>query len=130
MGPRTSRGPAPHDRGRGRAATWLATAASPAVTRRALGYAVVVGAVLIAINHGDAVVTGEVDGARVIKMALTILVPYCVSTASSVGAILDRARQRSRPEAMAQPGRMTGDRQPEKQRPGASPGLDTKGATG
>jgi hypothetical protein len=42
-----------HDRHTGRTSTWLATAASPAVVRRALGYAVGVGAVLVAINHGD-----------------------------------------------------------------------------
>jgi NAD/NADP transhydrogenase alpha subunit len=64
------------------------TAATGAVVRRALGYAVVVGALLIVINHGDAIVAGRVDAARVIKMVLTLLVPYCVSTASSVGAIL------------------------------------------
>lgn len=40
----------PQDRRTGLGSTWLATAASPAVVRRALGYAGVVGAVLIAIN--------------------------------------------------------------------------------
>jgi hypothetical protein len=61
--------------------------------RRAVGYAIVVGAVLIVINHGDAILSGHVDASRVLKMALTVLVPYCVSTASSVGAILDRPPQ-------------------------------------
>jgi hypothetical protein len=40
----------PHHRHTGLGSTWLATAASLAVVRRALGYAAVVGAVLIAIN--------------------------------------------------------------------------------
>ena len=57
------------------------------VVRRALKYAVVVGAILIAINHGDAILDGAVDGKRILQMALTVLVPYTVSTLSSVGAI-------------------------------------------
>jgi adenine deaminase len=95
------------------ASTWLATATRPAVVRRALGTAVVVGAALIAINHGDAVVAGAVDGARALKMALTVLVPYCVSTASSVGAIMERS----------------GASQSDTTRPGARTGLEKKGAT-
>jgi NAD/NADP transhydrogenase alpha subunit len=76
----------------GHAASWIRTAISGSVVRRAVGYGIVVGAVLIAINHGDAIVAGRVDASRVLKMALTVLVPYCVSTASSVGAILDDRR--------------------------------------
>lgn len=62
------------------------------VVRRALGFAVVVGSVLIAINHGDAILAGDVDARRWLKMGLTVLVPYCVSTLSSVGAALDAER--------------------------------------
>jgi hypothetical protein len=65
----------------------LALAFESSVVRRALAYAVVVGAVLIAINHGDALVRGEFDARRALKMGLTVLVPYCVSTLSSVGAL-------------------------------------------
>jgi hypothetical protein len=61
-------------------------ALAPSVVRRALGYAVVVGALLIAINHGDALLRGEWSPDRWLKMGLTVLVPYCVSTLSSVGA--------------------------------------------
>ena len=57
------------------------------IVRRALFYGVVVGAILIAINHGDALLAGEVSMGRSLKMLLTVFVPYCVSTASSVGAI-------------------------------------------
>ena len=64
----------------------LRYAASWRCVRRALTYAVVVGAILIAINHGDALLRGEIDGARLAKMGLTVLVPYLVSTLSSVGA--------------------------------------------
>jgi hypothetical protein len=104
----------PHDKHTGLGSTWLATAARPAVVRRALGYAGVVGAVLIAINHGDAIVAGDLDGARVLKMALTVLTPYCVSTASSVEAILDRS----------------GGARSEASRLGARPAPPAKGATG
>ena len=65
----------------------------PSVVRRALGYAVVVGSILSAINHGDALWRGELSAARGLRMALTALVPYCVSTLSSVGAL--RAAQRA-----------------------------------
>jgi hypothetical protein len=75
------------------AGSWLALAASRSVVRRALLMAAGVGALLIAINHGDAILRGEVDSGRVAKMALTLLVPYCVSTYSSVGAM--RAMRRS-----------------------------------
>ena len=66
--------------------------AEPAVVRRALGFGLGVGAVLVAINHGDAILAGEVDGRRWLKIGLTVLVPYCVSTASSVMAIRERGR--------------------------------------
>ena len=57
------------------------------MVRRALGYGVVVGVVLIAINHGDALLRGDIDALRLLKMSLTPLVPYAVSTLSSVQAM-------------------------------------------
>jgi hypothetical protein len=62
-------------------------ATSPGVVRRALGYAVVVGSILIAINHADALARGDLDLVRGIKMGLTVVVPYAVSTLSSVQAL-------------------------------------------
>ncbi|MBW2241818.1 MAG: nitrate/nitrite transporter NrtS [Deltaproteobacteria bacterium] len=50
-------------------------------------YAVIVGAILISINHGDALLRGELDSTRLLKMGLTVLVPYTVSTLSSVSAL-------------------------------------------
>lgn len=72
---------------------WLRTAAEPRVVRRALTYAVVVGAILITINHGDAILQGEVTPGRLLKMGLTVMVPYLVSTFSSVGTLLQVRRQ-------------------------------------
>ena len=71
--------------------TAIQLATSRAVVRRALGYAIVVGAILIAINHADALVRGDVDLLRSVKMGLTVLVPYTVSTLSSVQALRMRA---------------------------------------
>ncbi|NIM01946.1 MAG: hypothetical protein GTN89_14325 [Acidobacteria bacterium] len=67
------------------------------VVRRALGYAIVVGAILISINHGDAILRGDLDATRWIRMGLTVLVPYCVSTLSSVGAIRAAGQAQSDP---------------------------------
>lgn len=50
-------------------------------------YAIIVGAILITINHGDAILRGEIDTTRTLKMLLTVIVPYVVSTLSSVGAL-------------------------------------------
>lgn len=69
---------------------WIDLATSGAVARRALAYAVIVGAVLIGINHGDVILRGEVEPARYLKMALTVMVPYAVSTLSSVQALRGR----------------------------------------
>lgn len=66
---------------------WCRLACQGPVVRRALKYAVVVGAVLIAINHGGALLAGDVDRPRLLRMGLTIMVPYVVSALSSVGAI-------------------------------------------
>lgn len=69
---------------------FLRLATSRNVVRRALSYAVIVGAVLIAINHGDALARGQLGPARLLKMGLTLLVPYAVSTLSSVQALQER----------------------------------------
>jgi hypothetical protein len=66
---------------------WLRLACEPAVVRRALRTMAVVGAILIAINHGDALLRGDIDGLRVFRILLTLFVPYAVSTTSSVAAL-------------------------------------------
>ena len=52
--------------------------------------AAVVGVVLIAINHGSAIFAGEITRLRLIQICLTIVVPYVVSTISSVAARNER----------------------------------------
>lgn len=71
---------------------WFRLACGASVVRRALLYAIVVGTVLIVINHGDAIVRRDISLARLIRMALTVAVPYIVSTSSSVGALRERHR--------------------------------------
>lgn len=63
---------------------WFQLAAHPATARRALITALIVGTVLIAINHGAAILSGQVTRGRILQMCLTVLVPYIVSTVSSI----------------------------------------------
>jgi len=72
---------------------WCALACKGSVVRRGLKFAVVVGSILIAINHGDAIVSGELSSTSYIKMGLTVVVPYMVSVFSSVGAIVENGRR-------------------------------------
>jgi len=69
---------------------WLAFAFRPDVVRRALICAVIVGVILIAINHSDAIIHGNLTLDRLARMGLTVIVPYVVSTVSSVGALRQR----------------------------------------
>lgn len=78
---------------------WLRSTAAhlcdrPAV-RRCLVIALVVGTLLTALNHGDALLRGTVDPSLIWKAPLTYLVPFAVS---SVGYISGR-RARARGEA-------------------------------
>ncbi len=66
---------------------WFKTARDPAIVRCSMKYAFIVGPVLVAINYGDAIVQGTVDGVGLFKIGLTMMVPYLVSTFSSVGTI-------------------------------------------
>jgi len=74
---------------------WLQLAFDRAVVRRALICVVIVGAVLIAINHGSALLAGELTSARLVQIGMTLLVPYCVSTCSSVAAMRADRREKS-----------------------------------
>jgi len=63
---------------------------SPQVAARALRVALVVGTALTLINRGDRLIAGMAPGW--IKMVLTYLIPYCVSTHGAVTAMRDRSR--------------------------------------
>jgi len=65
------------------------------VLLRAIKYAVVVGILLLVINHGDAIVHGDLTPGRLVRMGLTVLVPFGVSAFSSIGALRGASRQSS-----------------------------------
>ena len=69
----------------------ISLALTGGVPRRAATVALIVGTILNTINQGDALVTGRpLDW---LKLGLTFLVPYCVSTHGAVTAKLaERAR--------------------------------------
>ena len=73
--------------------SFTALALRPGVVRRALNTALLVGTLLALINHGDALLIGQFDGQRLLKILLTYLVPYGVATYAAVGALRDRARR-------------------------------------
>lgn len=67
--------------------TWWQLALKPDVIKRSTKTALIVGTILAFINHGDALLAFNMPIERTIKMALTYLVPYLVSTSASIGAI-------------------------------------------
>lgn len=60
------------------------------VRLRALKIALVVGSILAVINHGDRLLGLDLDSQTILKICVTFLVPYCVSTYSSVQAVRER----------------------------------------
>ncbi|KLU06900.1 putative transmembrane protein [Rhodopirellula islandica] len=69
---------------------WLRLAFARSIVCRGLVYSVVVGTVLTAINHGDSLLNGQVGSRHLFKIGLTYVVPYVVSTLSSVAALNSR----------------------------------------
>lgn len=66
---------------------WLTTALRPDILRRSLLTALVVGTLLALINHGDRLLTGELDRGAVAKMLLSYAVPFAVASWSAVQAL-------------------------------------------
>ena len=62
-------------------------ATSRPVVVRSLLISLIVGTILIAINHGTGILRGEFDSTCMLRCGLTLVVPYCVSTVSSVLAL-------------------------------------------
>ena len=69
------------------AQSFFTLACSRNVVIRALKIALVVGTLLILINHGQALLNFDMSITRWIQIALTYCVPYAVSTYSSVQAL-------------------------------------------
>jgi len=58
---------------------------------RATRTSLLVGTILVIINQGDAIWTGGWPAASIPKLLLTYLVPYAVSTSSSVASRIESA---------------------------------------
>ena len=76
---------------------WVRIGLEPRVVRRALKYALIVGPVLVGINHGYAILCGTCGSDRLLSIGLTLTVPYLVSTLSSVGAMRQSCRSEAGP---------------------------------
>ena len=68
-------------------ASWLSLALRADIVLRGLKIALIVGSALAVINHGDRLLSGDVDAVVAGKILLTYFVPYMVSTWSSVQAV-------------------------------------------
>jgi hypothetical protein len=62
----------------------LCAAGDPTIARRSSLVALVVGSILTAINHGDAIFGGSWTPALAWKIPLTYLVPFLVATWSAL----------------------------------------------
>jgi hypothetical protein len=73
--------------------SWPKLLTDRSIVKRGLKFAVIVGCILIVINHGDAILRGDVEVTRIAQMALTVLVPYGVSVFSSISTIRRMGKQ-------------------------------------
>jgi thiamine transporter ThiT len=64
--------------------SWFALATQKKTVMRSLKVATLVGTLLMIINHGDIIVTGNITLTHLLKILLTYVVPFLVSTYSSV----------------------------------------------
>lgn len=66
---------------------WFEIAVQKNILMRAIKVALVVGSILMLINYGDIILSNGLSIKELTKITLTYLVPYCVSTYSSVEAV-------------------------------------------
>ncbi len=66
---------------------WFRVAMRRGIVLRGLKVGAIVGTILVAINQGDMILSGQLEASAVWKIPLTYLVPYCVSTYGGVSAI-------------------------------------------
>lgn len=67
---------------------WFGIAVSPRVMRRSACYAIVVGSLLILINHGACILDEMYTPECFLQSILSVIVPYIVVTVSSVQATI------------------------------------------
>jgi hypothetical protein len=71
---------------------WFQVARRPSIVRRAIKVSIVVGTLLVLINHVPALLQGDITRFRLFQIGLTYVVPYCVATWSSVSALIEKER--------------------------------------
>ena len=74
---------------------FMKIALSNEVVVTALKLSLIVGTILALINHGAEILQGSLTEGNIYQIALTYLVPYSVSTYSSVKAIQKRVNTNS-----------------------------------
>ena len=62
------------------------------IVARSLRISLVVGTILVLINHIDALLSGNITFGLLVKIVLTYMVPYSVSSYSSYCALRDASR--------------------------------------
>ena len=67
--------------------SWLAVASRPAILKRGVKVGLLVGTILAFINHGDKILSMTLDANSMLKIGLTYLVPFGVSTWASVQTV-------------------------------------------
>jgi hypothetical protein len=72
---------------------YVTLAFSTSIVKRGVKFSVVVGTILVFINHGDDLFAGTISQLQIYKSMLTYTVPYMVSTLSSIQASLDREQE-------------------------------------
>ena len=65
---------------------------SKPVSVRAAKVAIIVGMILAFINHGGVILSGNITAECWLKMLLTCLVPYTVSSVTATMNIIDQSR--------------------------------------
>jgi hypothetical protein len=73
---------------------WLQIATRPDIIKRSVKISLTVGTFLAVLNHGDKLVTADINVLDVFKIITTYFVPFCVSTYSSLRNEIDASLKR------------------------------------
>ena len=69
-----------------------ASARRPGVRRRCCRIALVVGALLSAVNQGDAIVAGRLDSVTLLRIIANFVIPLVVSNLGAMSSLSPRVR--------------------------------------
>ena len=78
---------------------YISLATDSSIVKRGLMFSVVVGSILVLINHGDRLNPDDLATIPVYKVCLTYLVPYIVSSLSSIQAHLNQSEENTKEES-------------------------------